>query len=142
MRSVPIVMFLALLVIGNQQRELPPREHHREQVEVVRVIDGDTYVVRRVQLIKVRLANGDMWESRKVRRAGEKPITDEEIVQGKIATQDAVGLLVGKRVWLDHSNEIELNRLNAKVGIWDDEEGRLGDVGTLMGEGGHDWVIN
>jgi len=58
------------------------------EVALVEVVDGDTYDVAETIRHRVRLANADTWESRRVRRSsGDRTVSDEELAKGKRAKE-------------------------------------------------------
>lgn len=140
--------FIALLVLSLWLCEANDLVHrvshepvtvHRREIEIMRVIDGDTYSVRPVEEMIVRLSNADTWESRKVRRKGDKTvITTTEIDKGKKAREAVLDLIKLKRVWLetgkDHRDSFgrELGRIYVI-----EESGMEIDLGEWLTKNGH-----
>lgn len=126
--------------------EDPPEVSNRMEVRVLSVIDGDTYWVEPVDnRMLVRLANADTWESRRVRRAGFGPISDEEIAKGRVAKGAVEALLSSGRVYLDTKpskdgeaiSRDSFGRVLGTVKVYQIGDSRLVDVGQWLSANGH-----
>lgn len=112
---------------------------HRREIEIVRIKDGDTFVVRPVATFDVRLANADTWESRKVRRKGDiGGITAAEIEKGKKAKEAVEDLIALKRVWLETGKD-HTDNFGREIGrvIVIEESGMEIDLGEWLKANGH-----
>ncbi len=117
---------------------------HVQEVRVIEVVDGDTYVVEPIATrIKLRLANADTWESRRVRRLGEGAISDEELAKGQAAKRAVDELLRSGRVFVEtrpgkNREPVHADSFGRPLALVRVESGgKVIDVGEWLKEQGH-----
>jgi len=127
-------MFLVSVVLGNQSC-LKATEY---EAKVLEVKDGDTFVCNIVVgfdivLIAqdVRVVEFDAWE--KSRRRQSVRVTDDELVKGKLAYEDAVKILTTGKVTVEPQKPLRdvYGRLLLRVKV----DGKYYD--EIMKEKGH-----